>query len=162
MPKPTAQPINKPIRISSIYLKPRCAVDETIDAPEYQFPAIVLSKFPKPASNQPADIRNFHRLIPPQVHGPSDNLQAPRVGAEGNGIVLGLQYRRHISLSDRLTVSAKNRSRWWILRFFRIHPAGIKGERNRMVAHPQAISNIGVMSKDIATQFDATYPKPRC
>jgi len=48
--------------------------------------------------------------------------------------------------------------------FFRIHPAGIKGERNRMVAHPQvtSISNIGVMSKDIATQIVATYPKPRC
>ena len=59
-------------------------------------------------------------------------------------------------------VLKKNRSRWWYCGL-RIHPAGIKGERNRMVAHPQftSISNIGVMSKDIATQFDATYPKPR-
>jgi hypothetical protein len=33
-----------------------------------------------------------------------------------------------------------------------------------MVAHLKftSISNIGVMSKDVATQIDATYPKPRC
>jgi hypothetical protein len=62
----------------------------------------------------------------------------------------------------KFAYSKKEPHQMVILRFCRFHP-GPRGSETgwSLTLNFTSISNIDVMSKDIATQIDAPYPKPR-